>query len=172
MATLNTILTPPSFRRRPESSGLCNPFPHSGNDNTQARQPNAPSGKTCHPFTPWPPLLDAGISSDHTAPALQLRKSLFNPVAVFIERAIIGLFLCAIFARHGDGRHSPHASLRGDGLTIIALIGKPITCLPVCSGRPRADQYSGLQSAGPRAIRAGTFVTPMLSGITRAAITK
>ena len=28
---------PPSFRRRPESSGLYKPFPHSGNDNTQTR---------------------------------------------------------------------------------------------------------------------------------------
>ena len=52
---------PPSFRHRPESSGLHKPFPHSGNDNTQARQPTRASGKPCHPFTPRPAFLDSGL---------------------------------------------------------------------------------------------------------------
>ena len=48
---------PLAARRRPESSDLHNPFPHSGNDNTQARKPNAPSAKTCHPFALRPAFL-------------------------------------------------------------------------------------------------------------------
>ena len=53
---------PVAARRRPESSGLYEPFPHSGNDNTKARQPARSSDKTCHPFIlPGPAFLDSGL---------------------------------------------------------------------------------------------------------------
>ena len=42
----------PSFRRRPESSGLFNPFPRSGNGNERNNKPVRASDKTCRLFTP------------------------------------------------------------------------------------------------------------------------
>ena len=50
-----------SFRRRPESSGLDNPFPHSGNDNHRN------DNRTCYPAKPaihslpWPLFLDSSL---------------------------------------------------------------------------------------------------------------
>ena len=44
---------PAAGRRRPESSGLNNPFPQSENDNYRQDKPNAASAKTRRPFTIW-----------------------------------------------------------------------------------------------------------------------
>ena len=50
------LVSSSSFQRKLESSGLDKPFPQSGNDDTQARQPDKPSSKICHPFIPQPPF--------------------------------------------------------------------------------------------------------------------
>ena len=48
-------------RRRPESSGFNKSFPQRGNDNTRARQSNAPSAKLAIPSLPRPALLDSSL---------------------------------------------------------------------------------------------------------------
>ena len=50
------ITSPPSLRRRPESSGLNHPFPQSGNDNHSNDNRTRASGKACHSFTIASPL--------------------------------------------------------------------------------------------------------------------
>ena len=74
-------------------------------------------------------------------------------MAVFIKRAIIGILLFAIFARHGDGRCSSRASLRDDGRAVIALIGQPMTCLSAQAGRGQAGIQDCNQPARAQSAR-------------------
>ena len=70
---------PSSFRRRPESSGLFNPFPRSGNDSQREGNRTQASGKTCHPLLPpaspsWIPAfagMTMSLYSDYTDRRLQ-----------------------------------------------------------------------------------------------------
>ena len=64
---------PVAARRRPESSGLHKPFPHSGNDNYRYDNP------TCHPITPAIPALPSLASS---AACSRRRSTTYIPVGV------------------------------------------------------------------------------------------
>ena len=52
--------TAPSFRRKPESSGLDQPCPRSGHDHGHDNRTRA-SDKICHPSTSRHPRLDSGV---------------------------------------------------------------------------------------------------------------
>ena len=93
---------PPSFRRRPESSGLDKPFPRSGNDNRRDNRTRA-FGQTCYPFTTAPPPSSAACSR----PACCRQAQLYHGSAELAERpasmqAWIPAFACLLQAGRND----------------------------------------------------------------------
>ena len=99
-----------SFRRRPESSGLHKPFPHSGNDNHRNDDRMCyPAKPTIHSL-PWPLFLDSslrwnddrggnGFVAIPTAPLLFLANYLTSTSSVIAAQAGIQWFRQAIPAQ-------------------------------------------------------------------------